>query len=615
MWLKDKIFGTEKKAITKYQNNKLGEQGAISISSDDLKRMSEDTIIKADKRETDPHIKGLRRLTRDEANAQVSLVRKPGKPLINVGGVQLPQENLVQHCLVTGQNGSGKTTLLKQMMMRILPQIREGSDQRAIIHDPKGDFVSFAYGLLGEKAPIKILNPLDSRCVAWDIGADIKFRAQATTVAEILVPEPPNSDGKGDFFREGARILIRNGMDFFILKNLELVENEEKPIEWTFRDLCLVLRSEKTMRDLFSRYEETEEAIDFLDRVNNDVPTTVKTYISRLELIAAAWEGKEKFSLTEFRDTKDGMILILGSHREADAPIQALNTVIIQRASQILLTDSETLSEKKTRQSWIFLDEFTSLGKINNFVKILQEGRSKGVCNILSFQNMGVSHTIYTKEIAEAIASECATKFFLKCEGSQAAWVEEYLGEREVWRKEDNRGINQNIGFNTGSTEGSGENVGGSVTGFVNSNNYGNSTNRGTSKGANASRGSHEGESWRINVEPVVSGGELRMLPKAGELNGVAGFFTTSDVQGVWDYQAAWNELSHAVTITSEEPNFKSRENETRYQYLKSWTNEERVRFGLPRVVPKPTAKAGNELLQYTEKVREERENERHNNP
>lgn len=604
-----KLFGTEKKELAKYQNRQLGEQGAISISSDDLKRMSEDTIIKADNRDKDPHIKGLRRLTRDEADAQVSLVRKPGKALINVGGVQLPQENLVQHCLVTGQNGSGKTTLLKRMMVQILPQIREGSDQRAIIHDPKGDFVSFAYGLLGEDAPIKILNPLDSRCVAWNIGADIKDRAQATTVAEILVPEPPNGDGKGEFFREGARILIRNGQDFFILKNLELVESGKDPIEWTFRDLCLVLRDEKTMREVFSRYEETEEAIDFLDRVNNDVPTTVKTYISRLELIAAAWEGKAKFSLREFRDTKDGMILILGSHREADAPIQALNTVIIQRASQILLTDSETLSEEKTRQSWIFLDEFTSLGKINNFIKILQEGRSKGVSNVLSFQNMGVAHTIYTKEIAEAIASECATKFFLKCEGSQAAWVEEYLGEREVWRKEDSRGTNQNIGFNTGSSEGSGENVGGSSTAGIQSSNWGSSTNRGTSKGTTVGRGSQENESWRINVEPVVSGGELRMLPKAGELNGVAGFFTTSDVQGVWDYQAAWSELSHAVTITSKEPNFKSRENEPRYQYLKSWTPTERDIFGLPQVAPKPTAQAGKDLLAHFRKVQEERKN------
>ncbi len=604
-------FKSEKNELTKYQNKKLGEQGAISISSDDLKRMSEDTIIKADKRETDPHIKGLRRLTRDEADAQVSLVRKPGVKMVTVGGVQLPQENLVQHCLVTGQNGSGKTTLLKQMMVSVLSQIGEGSDQRAIIHDPKGEFVPFVYGLVSKKVPVIILNPLDSRCVAWDIGADITNRAQATTVAGIFVPEPPSSNGNGEFFRKGARILLRNGMDFFILKNLELVENGKDPIEWTFRDLCLVLRDEKTMREVFSRYEETEEAIDFLDRVNNDVPTTVKTYISDLGLIAAAWQGKEKFSLKEFRDTTDGMILILGSHREADAPIQALNTVIIQRASQILLTDSETLSEEKTRQSWLFLDEFTSLGKINNFEKLLQEGRSKGVCNVLSFQNMGVAHTIYTKEIAEAIASECATKFFLKCEGAQAAWVEEYLGEREVWRKEDSRGTNQSIGVNTGKTKSTGKNVGGSVTGFIHTDNWGNSTQDGTSEGVTVTKGSHEGESWRINVEPVVSNGELKMLPKAGKENGVAGFFTTSDVQGVWDYHAAPEELSHAVTITSNEPKFKSRENETRYQYLKSWTPTERDRFGLPKVAPKPTAQAGNDLLGHFYKVQEEHKNGR----
>ncbi len=412
-----KLFGTEKKALTKYQNNKLGEQGQIYISPENVKNIFKDTLLKEDKREKNPHIKGLRRLSRNEADAQISPIRQPDELTIYVGGVQIPQRSFTKHLFVSGQNGSGKTTLLKQIMAQILTQIGKGSDQRAIIYDPKGDFVSFIFALCGSNAPIKILNPFDDRCIAWDICKDIQNRAQAATVAKIFVPEPVSGGNDNRFFRDGARTLIRTVQESFQLNSLSLLDEGKEPLSWTLRDLCLALRETEILREVLSRHDETKHALEFLDRSNNEVLTTAKAYLSEIEIIAAAWEGKEKFSLKDFRDNKDGMILILGSHREANSPLQALNSVIIQRATQMLLTDSET----RTRRSWVFLDEFTSLGKIDDFQTIMQEGRSKGVCNILSFQNIETVRHLYTKEIANAIASECATKIFLKCEGAQAA--------------------------------------------------------------------------------------------------------------------------------------------------------------------------------------------------
>jgi energy-coupling factor transporter ATP-binding protein EcfA2 len=568
-------FKSKKDALTKYQNNKLGEQGEIYISPDNVKNIFKDTLLKEDKREKDGHIKGLRRLSRDEADAQILPIRQSGELDIYVGGVKIPQKSFTKHLFVSGQNGSGKTTLLKQIMAQTLTQIGKGSDQRAIIYDPKGDFVSFIFALCGNKAPIKILNPFDDRCFAWDICKDIQNRAQAATVAKIFVPEPVNGGSDNRFFRDGARTLIRTVQESFQLTSLALLDAKKDPLNWTLRDLCLALRETDILREVLSRHDETRHALEFLDRSNNEVLTTAKAYLSEIEIIAAAWEGKEKFSLKDFRDNEDGMILILGSHREANSPLQALNSVIIQRATQMLLTDEET----RTRRSWIFLDEFTSLGKIDDFQTIMQEGRSKGVCNILSFQNIETVRHLYTKEIANAIASECATKIFLKCEGAQAAWVDEFLGKREVWRMEDNNSTGASFGINDGTSESHDTNSS-QTTGITNSSTQGVSDHFGKNKGTSFQTKKDRSENWRIKDEPVVSQGELAGLPEAGELNGVAGFFMTSAVQGIWEFQARWNELSQVANLTSNEPNFKSREHDPRYQYLKSWDVDERAKFG-----------------------------------
>ena len=76
------------------------------------------------------------------------------------------------------------------------------------------------------------------------------------------------------------------------------------------------------------------------------------------------------------------------------------------------------------------------------------------------------------------------------------------------------------------------------------------------------------------------------MMREAGPRNGVTGLHLTSAVQGVWGYQAAWQELTHNTNSPSTKRNFESREHEPRYQYLKGWSNEERERFGITRKLP-----------------------------
>jgi hypothetical protein len=567
----DKFFKKEKNEVTLYKKHEVSPQGEAWISSDAWDNIKTSSLIKDDPREKDPHIRGLRKITREEAEAQLTEIKEPSDKGFYVGGATLPSRSFSRHCLITGQTRSGKTTILKQIMVQTLRQIGVGKDQRAVIYDPKGDFVSFLYGLLGKNAPIKILNPFDARCVAWDIGKDITDPANAATVAKIFVPEPKEGGSDNRFFRDGARTLIRAVQESFFLTSQQLVENGEESFDWTLRDLCLALRDKKILQEVLSKHPETKHAIEFLERENSDVLNTAKAYLSEIEIIAAAWQGKEKISLKDFRDNKDGMILVLGNFEEASSPLQALNNVILQRVFQLLLTQPDN----PKRRSWIYLDEFSDLGKIENFHTVMQKGLSKGVCNFLSFQNIETVKHIYTKELANALATESSTKIFLKCEGSQAAWVEGFLGKREVWKLEDGTTEGESFSSNQNSSHTDGisktqSNQPSTTTSLSDS----------VSKGLGYQSQSSKSKTWRIKDEPVVSQGELANLPEANPRNGISGFYLNSSVEGIWFHKCLWSEVSEAANITSDEDNFISRDNERNYQYIKLWTNEERERAG-----------------------------------
>jgi len=50
-------------------------------------------------------------------------------------------------------------------MQSVLPDIREGRGNRALVYDAKGDVLSILAGM-GLSCPVQTLNPFDSRSVA-----------------------------------------------------------------------------------------------------------------------------------------------------------------------------------------------------------------------------------------------------------------------------------------------------------------------------------------------------------------------------------------------------------------------------------------------------------------
>lgn len=512
-------------------------------------------------RSKDKHLRGRERITQAKALVEARKHIPKGDKGIKWGGIILPTEAATQNFLFVGQIKSGKTVSMKYLMAQVLPFLGTGnSDLRALVYDAKGDMVSFLYALLENRSHsspkniIKILNPFDERCVAWNIAADVTEPAHVQTVATIIVPE---DKGQNRFFTDAARQLLEGVMMAFIL--ISRRERREQ-LHWTLRDVCLALREESSLKELIGKHDETKHLTAYLDRANNEVLATVKSYIAPFEIVAAAWHTAEMeglkeqqernlernprlLSLREWRDDPQGKILVLGRDPEARASIEGINRVMIERLSQVILKGDETPQPR----TWFFLDEFSKMGVLTGFDDLITNGRSKGACIALAFQNIQGIKAVYGEELADEIISECGSKAILKCDGAVSRWASEEVGMRQIER-----------------TERSSTRVG----------EY------------------QISESTVRGEEYVLFPSDFSGLPIAGKDNGVHGYYFTSWLDGVWDYAQQWgeDEFGEIAGLESTEPNFIDRAgSDADYQLLKTWRPKERGNFGLFVELPPPS--------------------------
>ena len=513
--------------------------------------------LKEKPKEDEPKREGVRRgaelLTREKAAALAARAIPNDDKGIAWGGIRIPSES---HFIFIGQTGSGKTVSIKLLMSEALQEVGQG--RRAVIYDPKGELVPWLYALLGDNAPIKILNPFDDRCAMWEIAKDITDRAHAQTIASVFCPD--FSDMKdAEFFQRAARDLISGVMESFILTDIEREEAGEDRLDWHFWDVCLAIRDRNTIREILGKHWSTKNLIElYVDRSkdNNDVLATVASKMRELEIIAGAWHDPEKkrerVSLKDFRDSKTGEILLLGDHAEAGAPIKALNRFFFQRLTQVLLdSDAPEVFEPRT---WIILDEFQRLG-LTGIDDLFQTGRSKGIRMVLGFQNLESVEKAYDSElIPKILMSQAKAVAFLRCIGNTAESAAKYLGMSEVWRESVNKGQSRSI--------------------------------------VNFEIQEDHSIQTAIAEELVVRAEEFyKRLPEAGPVNGVWGFYFASAVGDPYLHGYQWNEVKHFAKLKSlkeEHSHFMKRKGR-RYQFLTEWEAEDRKRLGLSRVIEEAT--------------------------
>ena len=124
-------------------------------------------------------------------------------------------------------------------------------------------------------------------------------------------------------------------------------------------------------------------------------------------------------------------ILVLGSHPSNRAALEAINKAIFRRITDLLLTQQEEHNHGVTgRKTWLFLDEVRHAGKLDGLSSLLNQGRSKGVCCVLGFQDIEGMRHVYKDQVAHEIVGQCDNKTVLRTESYPTAkWAEEHFGQ------------------------------------------------------------------------------------------------------------------------------------------------------------------------------------------
>ena len=448
-------------------------------------------------------------------------------------------EAATSHFFLAGTTGSGKTLNLTMMMAAVLPSIwkQKGCDRRAVIFDVKQDMISTLLALDAPNSHLTIFNPFDDRCSAWDVASDIDGPDTALQLATILIPDNPRESNR--YFSDAARDVVCGVMQVFI----------ERGALWQFADPILATRTPERIRSVLSLTQRGRDLI----ALHLDTPTTslnilstIRTKLAPFEVVAALWKQAAEegriLSLKTF--LKEPKVLVLGNNQSALAPIQAINRVIFRRLTELLLDQNESAE----RRTWFFLDEARKIGKLDGLDDLMTNGRSKGACVVLGFQDIAGMREVYGQHVAEEILGMCGSVGILKISGATTPqWASTILGEREE----------------AIATRGSSSTEMGRIT-------------------------ESEGESW--GIRPLLLPSQFRALPRPEKGKPVYGYFRSAFIENpnfrdkVYKAEVSPAELARRLPRPTSEQralNFQPWR-DAKVKYLENWTLRDYARLKLP---------------------------------
>jgi Type IV secretion-system coupling protein DNA-binding domain len=353
-------------------------------------------------------VRGPKLISHEEAKAIAEKKLPPGSSGFLWGGVRLPMSRGNEHFCVIGDSGSGKSKSIHILLKSVLHSIEPGSNRRAVIFDAKRDLFSLL-STFGLSCPVITLHPMDQRGHAWDMAADISDPMVAIEIATILIPDKAERE---PYFPNAARALLSGVMESLL---------RAAPGQWTLRDVVLALRYPKRVQHLLRTSVDTRYLVKKYVRdakSSYDIASTIENTMRRLSFIAAAWElaGEKKVSLEKWLGQGES-VLLLGRSPKLESTVAELNQALIHRLSQLIREQSDAKSAndgKRQRQTWVVIDELRMAGRLDGIKDLLVEGRSKGACVVIGFQDMPGLISAYDEHLAYELAGLPANKAFLR---------------------------------------------------------------------------------------------------------------------------------------------------------------------------------------------------------
>lgn len=298
--------------------------------------------------------------------------------------VMLPRSLETRNIMILGAQGSGKSNLCRALAQNAI----ERGDY-VILHCNKGD-VARAFNM----KDVILISPTHESGWVWDIGADIDGPAAAAEFAKdiIAASEPP-------FWSDTGRL---------ILTDVIMALMAERGTGWTARDLLLtVLGAPDEIRERIEKLDLSAGALlatsdpDGSSKMIESILGTITTgALTTLRPMAFAWEGaplEKRFSVkqTFSASWKGPKTIIVQTHPGFRQLSTSVCGGVLRRICQEIT--SPQVRRGQDFRAVMVLDEFRSLGRIDDIDQSLSVAREKGLATIVALQSVWQLQDIYPR--------------------------------------------------------------------------------------------------------------------------------------------------------------------------------------------------------------------------
>ncbi len=363
--------------------------------------------VPADRRRADERRIGRRIKGAEKTAARVFSKGADGISFRQVSGpaVVIPRSLETSHILLAGDTGTGKSTLIGEILETVA---RRG--ETAIVYDPAMEYVTRF--LRPERGDV-VLNPVDARCPYWKPGDEILSDVEALTLATALFPPRPYETNT--FFTESARGIFAHLLTF----------------DPTAQQLVSWLTNEEALDHQIAGSPHAA-ILSRTPAQRSGILASLNLVADTLQLCPTPADSVGRWSAAEWAKERQGWVFVT-STAETRARLVPLQTLWLD--SLIL----RMMNHPNKRQTWLAVDELSTLNKLPQLHTAVTEGRKSGLAMVIGFQGRAQMESRYGKD-AETMLSQPATKIFLRASDAKAAeWASKTIGDVENERVSQSR--------------------------------------------------------------------------------------------------------------------------------------------------------------------------------
>lgn len=342
--------------------------------------------------------------------------------------VLFPRPSESEGMLLLGQQGSGKT----QAILSIIEQVEEAKETM-IIYDVKDGLTGDFFGRYYREGQDYLLHTADSRCLCWNLMAELRSEADIDfAISNIVVSNADSMNATSEHFQEQVRILLKAAF-LTVIHTVKSLTNRDL-IDFLLRNDTAERFSEAcTNAGAIQKYGLSVSSVLTKDAQGASAWASANRYFTRLKN-RNFYHSDSGFSISDFiaksRDKNADCRLFVVNPTET----QELNRIYFKLFFSFISRSIRSLPTRLDRRIWLFLDEFQTLGKMSEMVEQLPaEARSKGACLILASQNLAKIKEVYGENLTNAILSGAKTKLIFSLgDDYSLGKIEKILGEKEV---------------------------------------------------------------------------------------------------------------------------------------------------------------------------------------